>query len=380
MRVLAMGVCSVSLLEVLVGSWTSIFLFRRRLLSLFNVVYAASDPALSRTHVLMLSPELKEELLMCCMLGPFALTLLRVPNSELLYCSDASDWGIGVVAAALPGELQKEIHRHKLRKSVWAKLLSPLRALNRVKGILPTDDELPDGSQLASHPLWIELATALSFREIVRKRMREGLRINILELRGMIRVEHEASKVAFPLRYFSLADSQVSLGAWVTVFIHWTQCGTTTVVIAVRKFGNAGFVPSEDNPADDPTRGCEVRPPQKVLRPAVMAASHGDWTVFDGWLDRYGASSYQCSGLPSLDELRRGRKAQVHLHDEQNGAENGVGDEKLETLEKMKPCLGPVSRQSGTMECRPCRALLCLRREPCLVLLWYAVGTVILSA
>ena len=42
-RVICMGVCTIGLLEILVGSWTAICLFRRRLLSIFNVVYAAAD-------------------------------------------------------------------------------------------------------------------------------------------------------------------------------------------------------------------------------------------------------------------------------------------------------------------------------------------------
>lgn len=65
-----------------------------------------------------------------------------------------------------------------MKKGVWAKLLSPLKSLQRLKGCLPASDELPGGLQLASHPLWIELATALPFQEVLRQKERDGIHIN----------------------------------------------------------------------------------------------------------------------------------------------------------------------------------------------------------
>lgn len=312
-RVLTMGVCTVGLLEVLVGSWTAISLFRRRLLSLLNVVYAASNGDFQRNHVLKLSDSLKEEMLLCLGLVPLAVTLLRIPNAGYLYSSDASEWGIGVTRAPLPEFLQKEVHRHKLKKSVWAKLLSPLRAFQRVKGTLPLDAELPDGHQLASHPLWIELATALPFTEVCRQRCRDNTHINVSELRGMLRAEKEAAMVQFPSRYFSLGDSQVALGVWTkgrssSLALNQELQQSLGIHIGCGMFGNAGFVPSEFNSADDPTRGAEVRGPTKQLCPAIVTAIEGDPTDFDAWLDKYGAGCYDCSGLPPLSELGTGEE------------------------------------------------------------------------
>ena len=309
-RVVSMGVCSVGLLEALVGSWTAICLFRRRLLSIFSVVYAAADSGeRRRTDVLRLSLELKEELMLLLGLVPLAVTLLKIPNSSKLYCSDASDWGVGVTAAPLDPVLAREVHRHKLKKSVWAKLLSPVKALARRKGLLPADDELPDGQLLSSHPLWIELASALPFTEVCRERAREGLHINILELRGMLRAEREAARESFPQRFFSLADSQVALGVWTkgrssSIALNQELQQSLSFHLGCGMFGNTGFIPTEVNTADDPTRGVEVRKPQKTLHPAIAGLEFGDDDGFDKWLEKYGADSYQCSGLPSLDELR----------------------------------------------------------------------------
>ena len=166
-------------------------------------------------------------------LAPLAVSLLRLPNCKQIYCSDASDWGIGVTRADLPTPFDKEIHRHKLRKSVRAKLLSRLKSLARRKGVLPEEDELPDGQMLASHPLWMEFASALPYAEVLRQRCRDGVHINILELRGMLKVESEIAHQQFPTRFFSLADSQVCCClpfytpsvAWASLkrFFNWVQ-------------------------------------------------------------------------------------------------------------------------------------------------------------
>lgn len=69
-------------------------------------------------------------------------------------------------------------------------------------------------------------------------------------------------------------------------------------------FGNVGYVPTELNTADDPTRGVAVRNASKELAPSLLQFEEGDDKALDDWLDSYGAGSYQCSGLPPLTELR----------------------------------------------------------------------------
>lgn len=212
--VLKLGICTVSLLEVLIGCWTSIFLFKRRLLSLLNVCYDALQRQEDRRAVLRLSASLKDELLLVISLAPLAATYLSARDSAYLYESDASTWGIAVCRARLPRWLQGEIHRHRLREQVWSKLLSPSRSLQRVKGLLPAAEELPGDQTLASHPFYIELGTCLQFEELERRAAFREVHINILELRGLVRSERFAAYEHFPGRSFSLSDSQVALGAW----------------------------------------------------------------------------------------------------------------------------------------------------------------------
>ena len=57
------------------------------------------------------------------------------------------------MSSPLPGWLCKEVHRHRLKKNVWSKLLSPEKALLRVKNFLDEAMELPDPDSVAKPPL-----------------------------------------------------------------------------------------------------------------------------------------------------------------------------------------------------------------------------------
>ena len=313
--IIRLGVCTISLLETIVGSWTSILLFRRRMLSLLQVCYAALQAGGHKRDVLRLSVELKEELLLLINLAPLAATFLRTKDSRFVYASDASSWGWAVVKAPLPLFLQDEIHRHRLRKSVWAKLLSPLKSLLRIKGLLPEADELPEGVPLPSHPLWIEMSRVLQFQFVKSKATPEGRHINIDELVGMIETERSAVlDEGFPIRCFGLADSQVGLGVLQkgrsssvglnailqqSLPIH-LGCGVT--------FSN-GFLPSEFNPGDDRTRFAALRKPSKVPEPwmdeSVPCPKEVRLAELDKWLEKYKCGPWDMSGLPSLQELGR---------------------------------------------------------------------------
>ncbi len=310
--VLKLGVCSFGLLETLIGCWTSIFLFRRRLLSIFNVAYEALQRDARQNEVFKLSPGLVEELLLCVGLGPLAATYLRGKDQTQVYCSDASSRSYAVCAATLPVWLQSEVHRFRLRKTVWVKLLSPLKALNRLKGILPPAEELPAGVPLPSHPLWLELATVPQFKCIKKVLTKEGSHINVDELKGILVTERLAAHDSFPSRFFSLADSQVALGAVLkgrssSLGLNTLLQGSLPVHLGCGMAGSYGFCPSESNCADDPTRNVPVRSPTKCPSSwwpnEVEFSEERRLEMFDDWLASYGTSEWDLSGLPSLDEL-----------------------------------------------------------------------------
>ena len=213
-----------------------------------------------------LSSELKEELLLICSLAPLAATFLKAENSDRLFASDASSWGLAVVSAPIPDWFRSEIHRHRLRKSVWSKLLSPLRSLQRLKGILPPSQELPENFVLPTHPLHMELATCLPFELEVKKRQKESTHINVKELRGMIESERIQAHRSFPSRVMSLGDSQVACAVWVkgrgaSIALNQELQQSLPIHLGCSMISHTGFVPSELNAADDPTRHVPVRAP-----------------------------------------------------------------------------------------------------------------------
>ena len=311
--VLKLGVCTISLLETLIGCWTSIFLFKRRLLSLLNVCYEALSSGKDQCEVLRLSQSLKDELLLCVLLCPIATTCLRARDSSFIYESDASDWGLAVGRSELPPWLRSEVHRHRLRKPVWTKLLSPVKSLQRIRGVLPPADELPGEGMISSHPLHIELGTCLQFVELEKRKSLTSVHINVLELRGMIRSEKHAALEFFPGRSFSLADSQVAIGAWLkgrssSVALNQELQQSLPIHLGCGMTSNCGYIPSEVNAIDDPTRHVAIRAaeknPEHWFYRENFLSDEDHLAAFDEWLRGYGADPYSISGLPAMDELR----------------------------------------------------------------------------
>ena len=117
-RVACMGVCSISLLEILAGGYVALFGFRRRLMSLLEYVYTLQGGR-DRRDIIQLPAGAIEELWSLAILCPLAVTDLRASFSERLYMVDASNWGDAVVSCRFGEGMQEEIHRHGVTRSCW---------------------------------------------------------------------------------------------------------------------------------------------------------------------------------------------------------------------------------------------------------------------
>ena len=180
---------SVRLLEVISGSFVSVFQFRRRLMS--SEVYSA-QAGRQPTDIISISPELHQELLIACLLVPTAFLDVRAPAAPLLVASDASTpaWTLAASPAA-------------------ASCLPPL------EGQLPADQELP-AEHYKSHPLWQTICENLRFKHLVRAKSNRGSRhINILELKAALEAEAYVGKLHPFTRYVHLVDSQVAAASLV---------------------------------------------------------------------------------------------------------------------------------------------------------------------
>ena len=166
-RVCSLGLVTQSLLESICGSWFSIFMIRRRLLSLMNLIFSAISASDDPGKVIRLSGSLKSELMSFCMIGQLAVVNLRAKTVARIHAADASNWGMAAVFASVSRNLAKEALRFSLMRSTWTRLLSPSAALMYEKGLLAAKDQLPDeeSEPYRTHPFWNLLATAPTYGE-----------------------------------------------------------------------------------------------------------------------------------------------------------------------------------------------------------------------
>ncbi|CAK9049256.1 60S ribosomal export protein nmd3 [Durusdinium trenchii] len=192
-EVAKLGVCSISLLEVLAGGFVSLFGFRRRMLCLLDYVYSLQGGRNQRDIISLPKPAI-DELWSLVILCPLAVTDLRANFSDRIFMVDASNWGDAVVSAELSAGLQSEMHRHSLSRSCWTKMLTPFKAMLRGKGTLSPNDELPgDEEPFTEHPVWEVAARGLNYKLDWKQRAKNGRHINLGELRSYLKAESLSS-------------------------------------------------------------------------------------------------------------------------------------------------------------------------------------------
>ena len=305
-KMLQVGQASVGLLEILAGSFVAAFQLRRRLMATLEEIYAAQRGRL-RTDVVSFSTELHDELLTLVSMLVVAQTDFRLQPSTRLIASDASSGSEAAVYTAVPGRVTEELQRHALQRGMWNKLLSPCHAYLKEKGWLEPELELPDGAY-DMHPLWEELVMTRQF--LLQEKPRRVLQrrhINIGEVRAALRAEL-VEGLRFPDSYYvHLQDSQVALASLVKGRSSSRQLNAEIrasipvhVGFNVRPF--FGFVRSKKNPADDPTRGQQIRRPAREAAPWLQDLWHGDYSGLDAMLKEQGLER-QLSGLPAQENL-----------------------------------------------------------------------------
>ena len=189
LRLSKIGYATGNLLRILVGSLISLYLFRRRFLALPDSLLEGSQKA-NPDAIFKLSGRQKSDLLIAAVLLPWAATNLRAKTPEVIAASDASNWGEAGVCARVPKLIGKELLPHTLRKSIWARLLSPAAAWMRAKDLLEAEDELPDPSEAyKANPLWTLLARRLKYRLLFENQKSGQRRINVGELRAGLKTE-----------------------------------------------------------------------------------------------------------------------------------------------------------------------------------------------
>ena len=305
LRVAELGVCSVELLQTLSGSLVSLMLFRRRMLSLLDMFFAATRGR-NGNDVVQLSKRLVSEMLVCATLLPLAVTNLRAEVSGRITATDASDWG---EAAEIPNVLAEELYRHTLRKSVWTRLLAPADAWMRSHSLLPAAAELPDPSQtFSANPLWSVLARCLDCVLLYKTQAKGRRHINIGALRGFLKAEKKLGLEKASARQLFGLDSQVCLGCIckgrsASESLNQELCRSLPTILFCDSYSECMYYQSAENPADDPTRGVCLRKKTMETPDWFLASCTGDFSGLDSWLEAQGICDYQLTGLPPVSEL-----------------------------------------------------------------------------
>ena len=286
-RVAMLGLCTVSLLEALAGSWVSLFSVRRRLLCAMNHIFEVLAVP-QQNAVLRLSQDMISELWSLALLGPLAVSNLRAQFAPFVTATDASNDWLAAVRAPMPLPIVSEVGRRGLRKGRWTKLLPPSKAWQRAGGRLDPADELPDDC-FDARPLWVLLARCLTFSERWRKRVQKPTHINVLELRAHLLEERRLAQEYTHRRFLYGIDSQVCLGSVVkgraaSRALNRELIKALPYVIGSDLVGSYMYFPSKVNRADGPTRDSTPPPPDVPLPAWWAAAASGDFQALDAWI------------------------------------------------------------------------------------------------
>ena len=308
LKMLQVGYATADLLQIISGCLISLFLYRRRFLSLMDSLFQ-SYRGLGGRQIVALTGRLVSDLLSMLILLPLAATNLRAAPAEFIYASDASGWGEACVRTRIPRALGKELTRHVLRKSIWVRLLAPSAAWERMHGVLEAEGEVPSGVE-AYHcnPLWEVLARSLRYEKVFAKQKTGDRHINVGEVRAALKSERIAATRNPGSRQLIAMDSQVGLGSLIkgrsaSPAINNELVRSIPHLVALDVFPDYIYYQTKINPGDDPTRGAPIRLPD-LEKPHWWAdASKGDFRTFDLWLKQHGLDEDSVSGLPPLSEL-----------------------------------------------------------------------------
>ena len=306
-RVASLGVATVGLLKTLCGSWTSVVLLRRRLLSIMSLLFAASNCG-ALEDVVKLSPELKSELWCLASVGPVVAVDLRAEPAGFVSATDASTWGGAGVRTEVPKPVTLELCRHSLFKGTWTHLLMPGHAWLREHDLLNVDEELPGDEAFEPNLLASFLATRLQYTEAWRKGFRGPEHINCKEVRAYLREECLIARWNGAIRLVTGLDSQVALGCLVK---GRSASGSLNSLLeaSLGPYLGCGVYPhflyflSEFNPSDGPTRGRAPPTANGSLPGWWRDLCSGNTGPFDDWMARVGATR------PSFCFDHIGRKA-----------------------------------------------------------------------
>lgn len=326
-RIARAGAAPRHLLEVVAGAWTAIIQARKRCMCLLDTIFEEIQ-RYPYGQVFEISHKLAAELLTLTVIAPLMVSDLHATAAEQLYTVDASDDRAAGVVAYLPGPIAQELHRHVMTRAAWSRLLSPWKGFLRGKGALEPEEEVPLGEEPAkAHPLWVQLARTCKFEVLFNRRAAAHKHINVKELRALLTVEKQHAEQHPSTRVGVGTDSQVCLGAVVkgrssSFILNDMLLSHLPTLLVYNCYTGHQYLPSAENPSDDPTRLRELRLPSESAPSWLEKAFDGDFDEFDQFLKEHHVNLEVLARLPSFEEeevpaswLASGRELRRKLFD-----------------------------------------------------------------
>jgi hypothetical protein len=212
------GRCSGFHLSRLVGKWTWAALVNRPLLSVFSSVYRFIECA--RGSVFTVWPSVARELTLMVGLAPLMFCTLTDEWFDRMVATDASEVGLGVVATRLESDRASDIlNHHDLQQHSWSTIVSSTWRRQEHINVLEV-------RALTTAIKWI-----LSFPSSVRRRV-------IIFMDSLVSI-------------FSVSKGRSSSHL---LLPRLRQVASLLLASGVRLY--LRWVPSEHNPADQPSRAC----------------------------------------------------------------------------------------------------------------------------
>ena len=308
-KIAKLGYASRKLLEVVVGSWIAILQCRRRCMCLLSAVFEDIQSH-EYDSTFRLQEQVVAELWTLVVLAPlFCSDLRALPNQELSLVDASGDFRAEVVCK-LPPVFAAELWRHKLTKAAWTKLLSPVRALSRMHGLLDPTLEVPAGELPANaHPHWTVLARTLQFNTKQIKAVNGSVHINLSELKAALEAEARKSRSSPNSRFLVGADSQVSLGSLIKG--RSSSRGLNSLlrrflptILGCNVYTGWQYIASADNVSDDPTRRRDCRVPPQQVPEWLEQAFGGEFKAMDDFLSKHGVDESSLAQLPEMQVER----------------------------------------------------------------------------
>lgn len=136
MSLVRKGTCTRRLLNLVVGCWVHVLLFRRVLFAILDSLFTDGIEN-KMDQVFCLKRQSLNELQLLAALGPTAQADLRISYCHDLYCMDASPSGGAVVRAEVGAAVTREVWRHTEQKGFYTRLQSPISQILSEHGIEP---------------------------------------------------------------------------------------------------------------------------------------------------------------------------------------------------------------------------------------------------